>query len=270
MELPTARREGGGPHRSALVTGASTGIGLAFAERLARDHWDLVLVARDRGRLESLATRLRGERGVGVEVLPADLTQPVPLQQVEARIASDATLDLLVNNAGFGTRGPFAELDPEHEAEQVRLNVLALVRLTRAALGHMVSRGRGEIVNVSSLASFQPTPFTATYGATKAFVSSFTEALHEELRGTGVRVQALCPGFTRTEFQQRAGIDTGRIPDLAWMDADAVVEASLAGLARGDAVVVPGALNRTLRIGTTLLPRGVARRLGGIIGRRLE
>ena len=158
----------------------------------------------------------------------ADLTQSMALRTVEEHVAGDDALELLVNNAGFGTTGPFARLDPDQEEAEICLNVLALVRLTRAALPGMIARGRGAIINVSSLAAFVPGPYDATYGATKAFVNSFTEALHEELCGTGVYVQTLCPGFTYTEFQQRAGIDISKIPTCAWMTPEAVVEASLA------------------------------------------
>jgi hypothetical protein len=270
MSQTIPRREGGGPRRSALVTGASAGIGHAFAERLARDQYDLVLVARSRERLEEIAKRLREERGVAVEVLAADLTQPADLKRVEERVAEDATLDLLVNNAGFGTQGSFGELDVEREEAEVRLNVVALLRLTHAALPHMLKRGRGEIVNVSSMAGFYPNPFLSTYGATKAFVTSFTESIAGELRGTGVRVQALCPGFTRTEFQERASIDTSQIPGFAWMSAEAVVEASLAGLARGDVIVIPGGLNKAVHAGTSLVPRGIVRRVMAAAGKRLE
>ncbi len=188
----------GGPRRSALVTGASAGIGAAFAEALAREQYDLVLVARRADRLEELAKRLRDARGVAIEVLAADLTDGAGLARVVARV-EEGPPDLLVNNAGHGSFGNFAELDIDREVGEIQLNVVALVRLTRAALPGMIRRGHGAIINVSSMAGFQPMPFNATYGATKAFVNSFTEALHEELRGTGVRVQALCPGFTRTD-----------------------------------------------------------------------
>ncbi len=264
------RREGGGPRFSGLVTGASAGIGLAFAERLARDQYDLVLVARSRERLEEIAKRLREDRGVAVEVIAADLTRPEELRIVERRVAEDETLDLVVNNAGFGTQGRFAELDVEREEEEIRLNVTALVRLTHAALPHMIERGRGAVVNVSSMACFQPGPYLATYGATKAFVTSFTEAIAGELEGSGVKIQALCPGFTRTEFQERANIDTSQIPGFAWMSADAVVEASLAALARADVVVVPGGLNRAMVAGTSVLPRSIVRRVMALAARRLE
>ncbi len=257
-----------GPRRTALVTGASSGIGLAFAERLARDKYDLILVARSRERLEDLAKRLTEAHGHEVEVLPADLTQPAELRRVEERIRGERTLELLVNNAAFGTVGRFAELDPDREEDEIRLNVIALVRLARAALAGFVERGHGSIVNVSSLAAFQPDPFTATYGATKAFVNSFTEALHEELRETGVRVQALCPGFTRTEFQERAGVDTRTVPDFAWMDPGPVVEASLAALRRGDVICVPGATNRGIAAFSRLAPHVLTRRISAAMMRR--
>lgn len=270
MNPTTPRREGGGPRRSALVTGASAGIGLAFAERLARDQYDLIVVARSRDRLEEIAKRLREERGVAVEVLAADLTQAEQLRLVERRVADDPTLDLLVNNAGFGTQGRFAELDADREEEEIRLNVVALVRLTRAALPHMLERGRGEIVNVSSMAGFYPGPYVATYGATKAFVTSFTEAIAGEIAGSGVRIQALCPGFTRTEFQERANIDASKVPAFAWMSADAVVDASLAALARGDVVVVPGGLNKAMHASTSVLPRSLVRRVMAAASKRFE
>jgi len=260
MSKPSSAKKSAGAHPRALITGASVGIGAAFAERLARDGHDLVIVARDRERLEARAQHLRNEAGVQVEVLPADLTEPAELHVVEDVVA-DAQLDLLVNNAGCGTIGKFAELDADREEAEIRLNVVALVRLTRAALSGMLQRGSGAIINVSSMAALQPVPYNATYGATKAYVNSFTEALHEELRGTGVRVQALCPGFTRTEFQERAGVDVSRVPEMAWMSADAVVEASLAGLRRGDLVCVPGLANRFVSTVVGAVPRSLSRRL---------
>jgi len=229
-----------------------------------------VLVARNRARLEEIARRLRDAHGIEVEVLAADLTQPGELARVEQRIATHPSLDLLVNNAGFGTQGAFAGLDVDREEEEIRLNVLALVRLTRAALPGMQQRGRGEIVNVSSLAGFYPGPFVATYSATKAFVTNFTESIAVEMRGTGVRLQVLCPGFTHTEFQQRAGVDTSRIPGIAWMDAGAVVEASLGALPRGEVVVIPGGVNKALYASTALLPRGILRRSMGILGKQVQ
>jgi hypothetical protein len=255
-------QEAGGPRRNAVVTGASTGLGRSFAERLARDQYDLVLVARDAARLEELAARLAAEQPISARSLPADLTERAGLARVERELR-ERTPDLLVNNAGFGTVGRFAELDLDAEEREVRLNVLALVRLTHAALAPMVERGNGAVVNVSSLAGESPAPYTATYAATKAFVTSFTEALSEELRGTGVRVQALLPGFTRTEFQERAGIDPATIPGIAWMEPGAVVDASLAALERGQVTCIPGLGNRVLAPLQRLLPRSLVRRVVG-------
>ena len=255
--------------RLALVTGASSGIGEAFARRLARDGYDLVLVARRQAALEVLASELRGAHGGAVECLPADLTLAADLCRVEARARVAPVFDLVVNNAGIGSAGAFAERDVEREEELVRLNVVALMRLSHAALGAMLSRGRGALINVSSLAGMGPYPFTATYGATKAFVNSLTESLAEELRGSGVRVQVLCPGFTRTRFQESAGVDPETVPAFAWMSAEAVVEASLAGLARGEVVCVPGAGYKVLYAVSGALPRGAFRRvIGAFQGRR--
>ncbi len=266
MSRASSSKQAGSAPRRALVTGASAGIGAAFAERLAHEGYDLVIVARDRERLETRAQQMRERSSVQVEVLPADLTEPAELHIVEAVIA-DAHLELLVNNAGFGTMGTFAELDAEREEAEIRLNIVALVRLTRAALPGMIQRKSGAIINVSSMAALQPAPYNATYGATKAFVNSFTEAIHEELRGSGVRVQALCPGFTRTEFQQRAGVDVSRVPQAAWMAPEAVVESSLAGLRRGDLVYVPGLANRVVSTLVSAVPRSLSRRVAAALVR---
>ncbi len=255
--------------RRALVTGASTGLGAVFATTLARQGYDLVVVARSQDRLQALAERLHHSYGVAVEVVVADLTQAVALRAVEAQIVADHALDLLVNNAGFGTIGAFASLDPEREIAEIHLNVVALVRLTRAALPGMLARGHGGIINVSSMAAFVPGPYDATYGATKAFVNSFTEALAEELRGTGVTVQALCPGFTHTEFQQRAGLDVSTLPAFVWMTPEAVVQASLAALQRGQVVCVPGLGNRLLACLIGATPRGLLRWITGLLARRV-
>jgi len=227
------------------VTGASSGIGAAFAERLARDQYDLVIVARRRERLEALAQRLQADQHVTVEVLAADLTQPDQLRAVEKRIAGDAALELLVNNAGFGGYMPFVALDPDRAEELIRLQVLAVTRLTRAALPGMVARGHGAIINVSSRLAFSaalpspPLPKRAVYAATKAFINTFTQILHNELEGTGVRVQALCPGVVRTKFHERMGMDPARLPAGAITMPEAIVEASLAGLRLGEVICVP-------------------------------
>ncbi len=256
--------------RRALVTGASAGIGNVFARRLAAQGYDLTVVARDTARLESLAAELTAAHGIEVEVIAADLTDGAALARVETRLEAEPPIDLLVNNAGIGTMGPFAELDPAKEEAEIRLNVIALVRLTRATLGPMVARRSGRIIQVSSLAAFQPGPYNATYAATKAFVNSFSEAIHEELRGSGVGIQVLCPGFTRTEFQERAGASASRLPKFAWMEADEVVEASLKALRRGSLVCIPGITNKAMAFASRISPRPLVRRLSGRIGRDLR
>jgi len=241
----------------AAVTGASSGIGEAFAKKLAERGHDLILVARDKARLEALAASLR-PRGVQVEVLSADLTDEAAVAAVEERLRGEEELTMLVNNAGFGTVGSFTSLPLDAELSQVRLNVMALLRLSHAATPGMVRRRRGALINVSSLAGLQPAPYTATYSATKAFVNQFTESLAGELRNSGVRVQVLCPGFTRTEFQQRAHVDASRLPSFLWMSADEVADASLRALGEGRLVCVPGLGNRAVAALTATLPRSLS------------
>ncbi|MEA2716545.1 MAG: uncharacterized protein QOI56_1817 [Actinomycetota bacterium] len=252
----------------ALVTGASSGIGAAFARRLAADGSDLVVVARRRDRLEALAAELEEAHGVRVEALVADLSDPAQLATVEARLREgDRPVDLLVNNAGAGGHGSYSSLPVDEVEAMVRLNLLAPVRLTSAALPVMVARGMGGIVNVSSISGEQPIPFVATYAATKAFLTSLSESLHEELRGQGVAITAVLPGFTRSEFHDRA--DMGRsIPRPLWMTSEEVAEAALAAVARGQAVCVPGFGYRLLVGLSRHAPRGLVRRVAGMVGRR--
>ncbi|HMG26056.1 MAG TPA: SDR family oxidoreductase [Acidimicrobiia bacterium] len=259
------------PKPMALVTGASSGIGSEFARALAARGDDLVVVARDTSRLDALAERLEAKYGVDVEVLSADLTSKKGRAVVEARLESaEPAVDLLVNNAGVGTYGKFAELSREAEARVIRLNVLAVVQLSHAALPGMIERGRGGIINVSSLAGHQPTPLNATYGGTKAFVTSFSQAVHEELRGTGVKVMVLCPGFTRTEFQERAGLDSGSVPSFLWQTPEPVVAAALRAYDQGRAVCIPGALNQAGAAFSSTLPAGITRRIAGAVVPRVE
>jgi len=224
----------------ALVTGASSGIGEAFAERLARDGYDLILVARRRDRLEDLADRLHKDSAVAVDILVADLGKSADRHAVEARLADDDGLEILVNNAGFAIYAPVANTDPDDLEDIIQVNVVALTLLTRAALPGMLSRNRGTIINVSSRLSFMPSATRAAYSAAKAYVNNFTLALHEEVQGTGVQVQVLCPGLTRTEFHQRSGTNVAQLPDAAFMTAEAVVIASLAGLRLGEVICIPG------------------------------
>ncbi len=255
----------------ALVTGASSGIGREFVRLLADAGTDLVLVARSAETLETDAADLRDMHGIEVEVLVADLTDPEDLHRVETRLrATDAPIDLLVNNAGFGTVGSFHELDADGEEAQIRLNVVAVVRLAHAAASAMRERRHGGILNVSSMAAFQPSPYMATYGATKAFVSSFSEALHEELRGDRIRVTALCPGFTHTSFQENANVTTeaSAVPGLLWMEPDAVALAGLDGVAANRAVVVPGRVYRAASLASRSVPSFVSRKAVAIAMRR--
>jgi uncharacterized protein len=256
--------------KSALVTGASSGIGKEIARQLAAEGTDLVLVARDTARLEAVAADLREAHGVEAEVLTADLSDAGQLATVEARLADpDRPIDLLVNNAGFGTYGRFADLDIEGEQREIDLNVVALVRLTHAAVGPMLARHRGAILNVSSVAGLQATPNNATYGATKAFVASFSEAVHEELQGTGVSLTVVLPGFTRTEFQARAGIEGRTIPGPLWQTAEQCVAEALAATRAGKAWVVTGVLNKVVAGAAGTAPRSLTRRIASRVTTRL-
>lgn len=248
---------------TALVTGASSGIGRAVAAQLAADGSNLVVVARRRDRLEALAGELTAAHGVTVEVLAADVTYPEQLARVEERLrAPDGPpVDLLVNNAGLGAQGAFAEIPIDWQEGQIRLNVLAPVRLTHAALQGMLERGRGGILNVSSIAGRQPIPRVATYSSTKAYLSTFSHALHEEVRHQGVTVTALLPGFTRTEFHDAAGMSRSVVPGPAWMSAEAVARAGLRAVARGRAQCVPGLGYRVLNGISAITPWALSRRV---------
>jgi short-subunit dehydrogenase len=248
---------------TALVTGATAGIGNAFVRRLAKDRYDLVLVSRDQARLEALATELRAAYGVAVEVLAADLAEDDGCRRVEARLADrDRPVDVLVNNAGFTVHKRFVTGDIDDEERMLRVLVRAVLRLTRAAVPGMLERRHGAVINVSSVAGFLP---QSTYSAAKAWVTSFTQGLAGDVAGTGVRVLALCPGFMQTEFHERAGIDMRRTPDWLWLDAEEVVDGAFAALARGVVVHVPGAQYKTIVALARHLPQrawtGVSRQL---------
>ena len=259
---------GGYPFRTALVTGASSGIGEAMVRRLAGDGVATVVVARRADRLEALAEELSDAPGP-VDVLAADLSTDAGVDAVAAWLDDvDWPVDLLVNNAGFGTSGRVAEIEPDRMRDELEVNVVALTRLTRAALPPMLERRRGWILNVSSVASFQPAPQLAVYAASKAYVTSFTEALHEELRGTGVRATALCPGLTRTEFLQVSrgaeAADGGGYPAMAWLSAEEVAAEGLRDAARGRALSIPGVQYKALVTTAGFIPRGLMRRMSGI------
>jgi len=237
------------PHGRAVITGASAGIGAAFARQLAAAGFDLTLVARREDRLRALADELSATHAIRAEAWPADLADAGDVAALANRLAAADELVLLVNNAGFGTRGEFIDVPLERTLDMIRVHVLATVTLCRAAAPGMVARGGGAIINVSSIAAFFPSAGGANYGATKAYLNAFSEALAAELRGTGVAVQALCPGFTTTEFHDVGdyqNFDRGQIPVPLWMPAGDVVDESLAALGRGRVIVVPGAKYRAV------------------------
>lgn len=265
----TADTPTSGQFRRAMVTGASRGIGAAFATRLAEQGVDLVLVARSADRLAELADHLERAHAVTVEVLVADLLDTDDLDRVAARVGASPAIDLVVNNAGFGTAGAFVDLDADRERQQVALNVTALVTLSKAAAAVFRERGAGGICNVSSVAAAAPAPFTATYAATKTFVTSFTQALHEELRPAGVHVTTLSPGFTRTDFHDTGDMTVGAVPGVAWSSSAQVAAAGIEGVRRNRAVVVPGAVNLAVVGLSRALPAGVVRRVAGAIAGRL-
>jgi short-subunit dehydrogenase len=245
----------------AVVTGASSGIGEALARRLARDGRHLVLVARRKDRLENIARELGTNHGVTVDVIAADLIRPGATEELVAEIGRrDLAIDWLVNNAGFGTVGRFDRIPVERELEEIRLNVGVLVELTGRCLPAMVARGKGVVMNIASMGGFAPGPYMATYAATKAFVLSFSEAIAAELRGTGVEVLCVCPGFTRTEFQDKAAVDVTGVPNFAWMSADQVADQAVRAVGRGP-VLVNGAMNSVVTSLARIVPRSVTSRL---------
>jgi hypothetical protein len=240
----------------ALVTGATAGIGAAFARRLAADSYDLVLVARDADRLHKQAAALTEAHGVAAEVLAADLGTDDGMAAVQRRLADPAApVDLLVNNAGMSLNRSFLRSSVSAEEQLLSLNVRAVMRLTHAALPGMVERGSGAVINVSSTAGFGSVMPGSTYPATKAWVNNFTESVAHAVRPSGVRMLALCPGYVRTEFHQRAGIDMSRTPDWLWLDADRVVADALRSLARGRTVRVVDWRYRLIVRAMRLAPR---------------
>lgn len=225
---------------TALVTGASSGIGAVYADRLARRGYDLILAARDEGRLNALASRLRAEAGVKVEVIRADLTAKPDLLVLERRLRDDAAITLLVNNAGAALFGAFSDADPDALETLIQLNVTAATRLANAAASGFAARGRGTIVNLASVVGLAPELFAGSvYGATKAFILYLSQTLNAELAGKGVRLQAVLPGATRTEIWDRSGRGLDSVPDEILMDVDELVDAALAGLDQGELVTIP-------------------------------
>ncbi|KUI12921.1 short-chain dehydrogenase [Mycobacterium sp. GA-1285] len=252
----------------ALITGPTSGIGAGFARRFARDGHDLVLVARDTGRLESLAAELHDHAGSNVEVLTADLAEAADRAKVADRLA--AGVQVLVNNAGFGTSGEFWSSDFSLLQSQLDVNVTAVMQLTHAALPPMLDAGRGTVINVASVAGLLPGR-GSTYSASKAWVVAFSEGLANGLGGTGVGVHALCPGFVRTEFHQRAGIDMDGTPSWFWLDVDDVVRETMAHVGEGakkkKVVIIPGVQYKVLTPAGRMVPRNLVRAMTKVVGR---
>ncbi|OBI91399.1 SDR family NAD(P)-dependent oxidoreductase [Mycobacterium asiaticum] len=243
------------PRPVALITGPTSGIGAGYARRYARDGYDLVLVARDVGRLEQLAGELQSEAG-NIELLPADLADAADRDKVSERLAEGVRV--LVNNAGFGTSGDFWEADPAQLQKQLDVNVTAVMHLTRAALPAMLDAGAGTVINIASVAGLLPGR-GSTYSASKAWVISFSEGLANGLQGTGVGVHAVCPGYVRTEFHSRAGLDMAEVPSFMWLEVDDVVSESLADIAHGKVISIPSAQYKFLVATGRAMPRRLTR-----------
>jgi hypothetical protein len=247
----------------ALVTGATAGIGRVFAQRLAASGHDLILVARDGARLSALADELSLQYGINAETIAADLSRNEGMRRVGERIAQMERLDILVNNAGFGTKGLLATRPVAEQATMLELHVMAPMILTRAALPRMLERRQGQIINVASVASFVSSAGNVNYCATKTYLRVFSEGLAAELAGTGVNVQALCPGFTHTEFHDRAAIEKSTIPKMLWLNADRVVDDSLAqSAAAGGVICIPGLRYKLLVLFLRYMPYWVK---GGLL-----
>jgi short-subunit dehydrogenase len=246
----------------AVVTGATAGIGKEFCDQLAAQGYDLLVVARDANRLEALRRELEGRHGIAVDVFPADLTVEDDVSRLVGLVAGSPRIELLVNNAGFGTRGFLADASPQRQEAMLRLHAMTPMRLTQAVLPVLLGNGRGAIVNVSSVASFLYSAGNVNYCATKAYLTNFSEGVAAELKGTGVLVQALCPGFTRSEFHQRMEVDVGRLPSWMWLSAEEVVRVSLGNLKRHGPVVCVPSLRYKLIV--ALLRHAPRRLIGGL------
>lgn len=224
---------------TALVTGASSGIGAIYADRLARRGYDLILVARDESKLKELAARLTAETGRRVDIIKVDLTKAADIAPVTQRLATDARINVLINNAGLGAAKGLLDARPEELDELIAINVTALTRLTHAAAPAFVARGQGIIVNIASVAAITPEVLNGTYGGTKAYVVAFTQSLHHELGSKGIQVQAVLPGATRTQFWDRAGLAISNLPQEWVMSAEDLVDAALIGLDQKELITIP-------------------------------
>jgi short-subunit dehydrogenase len=229
---------------TALITGASSGIGAVYADRLARRGYDLILVARNRGKLDTLATRLTSETQRSVEVLPADLNDKADLARVEETLKKDASITLLVNNAGIGTFAPLLNSDVNKMDEMISLNVSALTRLTYAVVPGFVARGTGTIINISSIVAISPESLNGVYGGSKAYVLAFSHSLQHELASKGIRVQAVLPGATATDFWDAGGMPVNNLPSEIVMTTENLVDAALSGLDQGELVTIPALPDR--------------------------
>jgi uncharacterized protein len=252
------------PRRVALITGPTSGIGQGFARRYAADGYDLVLVSRDADRLKALAAELSDQGGRNVEVLPADLGQAADRDKVVERLT--AGVEVLVNNAGFGTSGEFWTAEPAKLQFQLDVNVTSVMQLTRAALPAMIDAGAGTVINVASVAGLL-SGRGSTYSASKAWVVSFTEGLAAGLRGTGVGMHVVCPGYVHTEFHDRAGIDMTSLPSFMWLEVDDVVRETLADAAGGKVVIIPGMQYKAITTASRMVPRTLARAATSVFGR---
>lgn len=261
------------PRGRAFITGASSGIGEAFARRLAAEGFDLTLIARREERLRALAAELMAASSIRVDVLAADLSRDEDIARIARAIESQNDVVLLINNAGFGTRGSFTDVPLERHLDMIRVHDMASVALAWSAVKGMVERGRGAIINVSSIAAFFPSGGGSTYTATKVYLNNFSEALAAELRGTGVKVQALCPGFTYSEFHdtpEYVGFDRGQIPSALWMSAEDVVDESLAAITGDRVIVVPGRQYRGIVLALNSPLRGAIRRVARALRQRFH
>ena len=256
---------------TALITGASSGIGYELAKQFARDGYQLVIVATNVQRLHEVAAELTSAYGVAVKVLPKDLSRPESADDIYQELQREAIqVDVLVNNAGYAMHGRFDATDCKTELQMMHVNMVALTQLTKLLLPSMLTRKHGKILNVASTAAFQPGPFMAVYYATKAYVLSFSEALAEELHGTGVTVTALCPGITRTGFQARAGIQRTHLVRSGMMSPASVADAGYRGLMRGRIVVIPGLKNQLTAVAVRMIPRSLVRRAVRVLQERAE
>lgn len=251
--------------KTAYITGASSGIGEEFARQLLNTY-RVVLIARNQSKLESLSQEFRKiSPDSNPILLSLDLTLNSDVKILCDKMIQDSSLGLLINNAGYGTVGAFSDLNIQEELREIQLNVTTLVETTHAALQNFKKQKSGAIINVASIAGYLPAPYSATYAATKAYVRSFTESIFEELRDSGISIQALCPGLTHSDFHQRAGIEKSNFPNFMWMTAEEVVTASLLALKRNQVICIPGGVNQSAVGLTNLLPSSITRKVAGML-----